>query len=391
MELNGASERLPVVIRAMGGRDLPGMVRLRGGVRLDLPETQLTGYTPLIGLVQGRWNPLRSYRVRTYVAVVNAELTAFIQARERSPQQRHKWDVVFLGTGKATAVASGERRSELWTALLDYTTTAASRRGVQRLFARLPVGSEAAAAFRDAGYVRYGEETIYLLHGHRAVHGRRGLVEDRDEEIPPDGPGDDFAIRPQAHADTWAVHQLYTLTAPKASQYAEALTSHRWELPGRAALRRHGLPRETGFVVERGHEIAIYCRVGRRGNRARLEFVFDPAARDWLAPAIEAVLHWLAPGPGDRVYCAVREFQEELGSALLDHGFTVAGVQEALVRYTTVSARSLAVGLSRRAARGRRLVGVPAGSLRRQPVASARGEAREWRGEPRRTLGDRGT
>jgi hypothetical protein len=62
----------------------------------------------------------------------------------------------------------------------------------------------------------------------------------------------------------------------------------------------------------------------------------------------------------------VREFQRELGGALEAHGFVAVGVQDLLVRYTTVTARAPALRLVRRPMRERRLVGIPAqGSLRR--------------------------
>lgn len=360
---------MPVVIRPMGGRDLAGLIRLRGGgTRLDQPDTQIGGYTPLIGLTQGNWNPLRSYRVRTYVASVARAPVAFIQARERSSQQRHKWDIVYLGTASGTAAATAERRIDLWTALLDYTTVAAGRRGVQRLYAKLPGSGDVADAFRAAGYVRYGEEAIYLLHGHREGRSHRENHLHTHNESPLHSTSEEFVSRAQAPADTWALHQLYTLTAPKATQYAEAHTSHRWELSQATLLRGRGLPRESGLVVEREHEIVLYCRIGQQGNRTRLEFVFEPNARDWLAPALDVVLQRLAPGAGERVYCVVREFQEELGATLVEHGFTLAGVQETLVRYTTVSVHAPALGFAGRPSRERRLVGVPAGSLHRQPL-----------------------
>jgi hypothetical protein len=366
MALNGQSanggERLPVVIRAMGLRDVPGLLRMRGsGVRLALPESQVSGFTPLRGVVQGRWNPLRGERVRTYVARANQEPVAFLQARERAPRQRHKWDILYVGASRGEAGATPERRAELWTALLDYTTAAAGRRGVQRLYAKIPERSELAEAFRSAGYVRYGEETLYLLYGHQATKSDAS----QEAELP----------RPQVPGDTWALHQLYTLTAPKPVQYAEALTSYRWELPGQSFFPLGSRPRESGLIVEHAghdHEIAIYCRVGQLGRRAWLEFVFEPDARDQLEPTIGAVLRSLAPGPGERIYCAVREFQHELGGTLEEHGFEVAGVQDLLVRYTTVTARATALRLVRRPLRERRLVGIPAqGSLQREGTGRA--------------------
>jgi hypothetical protein len=51
---------------------------------------------------------------------------------------------------------------------------------------------------------------------------------------------------------------------------------------------------------------------------------------------------------------------------LQDCGFAAKEVQDVLVRYTVVSARTPALAAVERSVRERRLVGVPAGSLRRQ-------------------------
>jgi hypothetical protein len=346
------SGRLPVTIRAMGGRDLPGLLQMRrGGARLDLPDALVCDYTPLTGLVRGRWNPLRGARIRTYVAATNRAPLGFVQVRERATDARNKWDLLYLGAARASAVSGAGRRVDLWTALLDYVTVAAGRRGIQRLYAKVPGEGEAAEAFHSSGYTRYGEETLFLLE----------RQPEHDE-----GDAEPLAIRPQAPGDTWALHRLYTLTAPKGAQFAEAYTSQHWELPRRRAIFAQGGPREAGFVVERGHEIAIYCRVARQGNRARLEFVYEAAARELLPQTLRAIVRWLDPGPGERLYCTAREFQAELARALQDCGFAAKEVQDVLVRYTVVSARTPALAAVKRSARERRLVGVPAGSLRRQ-------------------------
>jgi hypothetical protein len=357
-------ERLPVVIRALRGRDVPSLLRMRQDtVRLDLPEAQVRGYTPMRGVAESRWFALGHGRVRTYVACVDGQPSAFVQVRERSSRQRHKWDILHLGAALPD-VAARPRRTDLWTPLLDYTTAAAGRRGVQRLYAKLPVQLEVAEAFRAAGYVRYGQETVYLLQG-RADLAATGAQE-----------GLAVLPRPQAPDDTWAVHQLYTLTAPKPAQHAEAYTSHNWELPQRWPLLSRGTPREWGFIVERGHELAIYCRVGRQGKRSRLEFMFEPAARDMLPVLLDALLRWLAPGPGERLYCTMHEYQAELDPVLTARGFAPVGLQDLLVRYTTVSARATAPLTLARPAREGRLVGVPAQpQLRWHPEALAVVEA----------------
>jgi len=333
-------------IRAMGAADLLGLLRMRrGGVRLNLPDALVSGYTPLTGIARGRWNPLRSGRVRTYIAAEGRMPSAFIQVRERLAEQRHKWDVLYLGATRRPRADYSARRGDLWVALLDHTAAAAGRRGVQRLFARVG-GGEAAAAFHTAGYSRYSEETIYSLL--------------TPGDLPP--PLDDLPLREQEAGDTWALHQLYTLTAPKGVQYAEAHTSHRWDLPHARSVAMRGGTREWGFVVERGHELAIYCRVARRGGRSRLELLYEPAARELLTPTLTAILRWLVPDSGERIYCTVRDYQTELGSALRDLGFNFLEVQDVLVRYTVVTARAPVAVSRERAARERRLVGVPAGS-----------------------------
>jgi hypothetical protein len=354
----GGQESNGATIRAMGAADLLGLLRMRrGGARLNLPDALVSGYTPLTGIARGRWNPLRSGRVRTYIAAEGRMPRAFIQVRERLAEQRHKWDVLYLGATRTPQADYSARRGELWVALLDHATAAAGRRGVQRLFARVGGGGEAAAAFHTAGYSRYSEETIYSLLTPGALPALT----------------DDLPLRAQEPGDTWALHRLYTLTAPKGVQYAEAHTSHHWEVPHSRSAAMHGGTREWGFVTERGHELAIYCRVARRGGRSRLELLYEPAARELLIPTLTAILRWLAPDPGERVYCTVRDYQTELGSALRDLGFSFLEVQDVLVRYTVVTARAPVAAARERAARERRLVGVPAGSLRWHGFATGDG------------------
>ena len=226
-----------------------------------------------------------------------------------------------------------------------------------------------AAAFHTAGYSRYSEETIYSLL--------------TPVDLPE--PLADLPLREQEQGDTWALHQLYTLTAPKGVQYAEAHTSHRWDVPHSPSAAMRGGTREWGFVVERGHELAIYCRVARRGDRSRLEFLYEPAARELLPSTLTAILRWLAPDPGERIYCTVRDYQTELGSALRDLGFSFLEVQDVLVRYTVVAARTPVAVSRERTARERRLVGVPAGSLRWHGFATGGGShdavVKDQRGE----------
>lgn len=341
--MNRRGERITVAVRAVTPRDLPGLLRMsHQGLSLDAPDTLLLAYTPLRGLAQTRWLPFRRQSVRTYVAHCPQAPCAFVQVRDRAAP--YKWDILYLGALARGLAALESGRGELWTALLDYATVAAGRRGVHRLYAKLPrdATTVAAEAFRAAGYARYGEETLYVLHGGTPV-------------ATPPGDDDAVALRLQSAADTWALHQLYTWTTPKPVQYAEAYTSYRWELPKWRWGRRG--PREWGLLVNQGQELVAYCRVRRFGKRSRLEVLFQPRARAALGPALGAVLRWLTPAAGEQIYCAVQEHQQELGSLLTTYGFVPLGTQELLVRYTTVPV--LARTGEPRPARERIQVGVP--------------------------------
>lgn len=296
------------------------------GISLDAPDSVIDGFTPLWGLLQAPQLLYRRRVTRTYVARCSMRPCAFLQVRDSA--RPAKWDVVFLGATEGARAGGMADRSELWTALLDFATAAAGRRGVPRLYAKLPLTADDAAerAMREAGYVSYGAETIYEFRGGTRVAERNG-----------DGDGVAL-IRPQTTEDTWAVHQLYTWTEPKPAQYAEAYTSQRWDLPRATFTRRQ--PNVYGVVIDRMSDIVGYCRVTRRGKRSRIDVLVQPESRELLGRAIDAALRWLRPTPDQRVYCALRAHQQELSSVLAERGFHERGTHALLVRYTVVSVRA---------------------------------------------------
>ena len=58
----------------------------------------------------------------------------------------------------------------MWSALLDAMTRTAGRRRATRLFARVPDNADAMIALRDAGYITYGREMLYVAPYHKTAH-----------------------------------------------------------------------------------------------------------------------------------------------------------------------------------------------------------------------------
>lgn len=327
--MTSPDRRVPVAIRPLALRDVRGLLAMaRGGVTLNAPDSVVEDFAPLRELL--RVSPLlyRRQLTRTYVARCASAPCALLQVRDHGWPA--KWDIVYLGAAEGMCATETQGRAELWTALLEYTTGAAGRRSVPRLYAKLPAITDEAAkrAFQDAGYVPYGVETIYELRGGTPF--ANGLADD----------GEATQVRPQLAEDTWAVHQLYTLTEPKPAQYAEAYTSQRWDLARQRFSRQRS--KVHGVVIDRSPDLVGYCRVTKHGKHSRIDLLVQPQARELLGGAIDAALRWLRPAHDERVYCTLREHQQDLHAILGARGFRPRGTQHLLIRYTVVSIRATA-------------------------------------------------
>lgn len=309
-------QRHPYSIRPVHWADLPAMRHLRGETaRLDMPEGIIRGLRPVRTALRGIIPRLGN--VWTYVLIKEGEPHAFAQAQPR--RDSHTWDVVYLAYGRKDRIGSAEARDAMWSALLDAITRTAGRRRATRLFARVPDNADAMIALRDAGYITYGREMLYVMPYHKTV--RNG--------------GEEPALRRQQGGETWAIHQLYTLTTPKAMQFAEARTSSYWDLPRRSAPR-------AAYWIGEAHEVTAYARTLSGEHTHLIDVLFRPETRERLPAFIESVLAALQAGEGDLVYVRTLGHQAELGGILESLGFSVLIRQSLLVKYTTISVREAA-------------------------------------------------
>ena len=301
---------LPVTVRPLFLRDVPRLHALDPLYPLNQPETLVVGYGSTRSGVRAV-TPWGRNRRPAFVADAGDRLVGFAEFRSLAFDGR--WTLTALGASVGVYDAD-----PVWEALLPYAVRQAGLNGVKRLYGRIPWEARVSPAFRRLGWHPYATETVFLAHDLASV--ARG-------ELRP---------RRQDRTDTWAVHQLYAACVPREVQDAEALTSHRWDVP---RPRRGGGDAVSGWLFEDDHQLVGYARVLSAGARHAIELLILPERRTLAGAVIDGVLAALGARGVRRVYCAVRGYQTELSSPLEERGFLAGFEQELFVRYTTATVR----------------------------------------------------
>lgn len=193
-----------------------------------------------------------------------------------------------------------------------YAIRAAGVAGAKRLHAVSPLAGSAFEALRQAGFSVYAYQTSLLAQG---LHpGQTGTV----------------PLREQEPSDAWSIHHLYHLATPRPVQYAEAFTSNHWDAGRRAGSRIRG------FLVEREHEVAAYCRITSRGHRHVMDVLTLPGEAAILDDLVPAALARVVTGERDTVWVSIPDYHSEYVAHLERLGFQPDGRQARMVRYTAV-------------------------------------------------------
>ncbi len=309
-EADTSSSPLSLVVRSARLKDIIPVLRVPTVLRLNQPEINLAPYRPGRSAASHllRW---RQHRPRVFIASAGDRLVGFAHWQPVLPDRR--WQLIALGS--ATGVYDA---APVWEELIRHATTAAGLRGVKRLYARVPIGSPAVESVRRVGFAAYASETVFLA---QQLHSVPGVM----------------PLRLQEQTDTWAIHQLYSSAVPKQVQFAEAWTSHRWDVrlgsgPGNMVTR--------GWLAEDGHQLLGCVRVSSHGATHVMELIFAPDHHQIIPDLLDGVIARLrALTRVGRVYCALRGYQAEAVSALAERGFDPVLEQDLHVKYTTATAR----------------------------------------------------
>jgi hypothetical protein len=302
----------PLTVRGLRARDLPGVRQATTVLRLHQPEINVHPYSPLRAAM-GSLAPGRRDKSRFFVACADGRLVGFTHFQPALPDNR--WQLIAAGysTGVYDAVP-------IWEEILEEAIVAAGLRGVKRLYAKAPRNWPIAEALRAVGFAAYTTETVYLAQRVKL------------------GPAIE-PVRQQNQADTWAIHQLYNAAVPREVQYAEAYTSHRWDVRGRSD-RLTGLM-VRGWLIEDGHHVLGYARVLSNGSTHIMELLSHPERRDVIEPLLDGVLNRVARGGHAReLYAVIRGYQSEIGALLEQRGFAPVVEQDLHLKYTTATVRA---------------------------------------------------
>ena len=299
-----------IAVRSVHLGDVRALRGMTTVLALNQPDLNFDGYNP-IKVAIAALTPGRKLKPRVFVAIAGDRVVGFAHFQPLSPDQR--WQLI--GIGSATGVYEA---TPVWESLIAQSVVAAGLSSVKRLYARAPVGSAAAESLAAVGFSPYATEYV--------------LVARPPLDTKP------IAMRAQEQTDTWAIHQLYNAAVPRQVQFAEAFTSHRWDL--RAQPEGQSGISSAGWLIEERHHVIGYVRIRSKGATHAIELIYSPERADILDDLIQGAMSKIKlSGRKDRVYCATRGYQEEAASALERHGFTLALEQELHVKYTTANVR----------------------------------------------------
>lgn len=289
--------------------DAPQLMRMPGKLRLDVPDSLLSGHGEFVDL-QAVLPIVRRDRP-VFVAAADGQCVGFVRFSPRNPDDR--W--VATSIAASTGVYSPE---PVWEALLEHGIRAAGLRGVRRLYARVPVGHPLLEAMHRTGWHSYSRETIF-----------------RAERLAPQQRASRL-VRPQELADTWGIHQLYTAAVPRQIQEIDALTSLVWHRDERR--RGHRGIRTSGWLTEEEGLIRAFARYSRGPRAHMVEAVFAPEHRAHFGMVLDTIATQRSRGLP--VYCALRAYMLDASDELTHRGFIEIGEQETLIRYTTATVRA---------------------------------------------------
>jgi len=308
--------QLPIDVRAVKVRDLFSLSTIGERYPLDLPNGECFEIDP-VRIATKQLMPMLRHDRPLLVARSDRGIVAYATFAVIGPDQR--W--VLQGVGSRTGIYEPE---PIWEELFRYAVISAGLDGTKRLFARMPVGTSVLAAARKVGFAPYVSESIWAA-----------------SLVPVTRPG--RYARRQQQADVWSIHQLYMSAVPRQVQYAEAVTSHSWDLnaqqlPNGASCR--------GWLVEDGHMVCAYARVISYPRAHTIEFLVDPDHREVLGDLLSTVFAELGRLSARRIYVTLRGYQGESAAMLEQFGLVPHLEQDVHIKYTTAPVKAPMVTVS---------------------------------------------
>jgi hypothetical protein len=241
----------------------------------------------------------------TWVSVRRQRLQGLVGARQRGGNEA--WEIDYL------IDATRDRRISV--DLLEHAVTEAGKEGAQKLFLRLPGDSDLVEPARNAGFLPYQEETLYV---------RQGAGSD---------PATD--LRPLLPSDSYPLFRLYCQATPEPTRRLEAVTFAEWH----AAQERRWLKNGLQLILERDGQLHATVRAARLPQGLLLDLMLTADATPDALGIVNAACA-AAELASDSVFVLVPEAAEGLARRLEEAGFTP---RQAFVSMMRRTARPLAL------------------------------------------------
>lgn len=239
----------------------------------------------------------------TCISVQGATLRGLVSARRRG--SRAAWEVDCL-------IDAAEDDTGVLLSLLDRLAVDAGKSGAEKLFLRVPAGSDVVQRARAAGFATYLSERLLSAGEKRSQPDAPAAIEGRRAR----------------RADAYPLFQLYNRWTPEPVRRLEAATFREWT----AARERLASRAARHDVIDRGERLAGSLRTATDGELGRFDVMADPAAPELLDGLIDAALERLGRQP--RLFTLVPEFAPGWRERLEQRGFVAEGEFIVLARRT---------------------------------------------------------
>lgn len=313
-ERSAYGARFVGLIRALRPTDLPAFLKFRARAPVNEALLGPAERASALSLREflGRSLALNPRR-ETWVHVEQGQLYGLVAGRARFGTD--VWDIDHL---MVTPAVDDDRVCQR---LLSHLCEAAVEEGVHKVFLRLPLDSPWLQPARQAGFLQYTTEHVFVLPALDAV-------------AKPSVPG----LRPRRPADHQPLFQLYSSSVPGQVRQVEALTLQEWRwtdnwgFTSMASLRGAMGRRRRDFVLQADDRLSGWVQVDL-GHRT-IEILVDP---DAAAPIDELLARGLAElPPGRPAAFAMRDYQGELRGSVEQRGFRPIESQALLAQMLTV-------------------------------------------------------
>lgn len=301
-----------VEVRRARASDVVVLPRFTNAYDLNFPETPETEIQPMRAVLKGVF-PLTRDDHPTFVASTADEHRLLGTAHFHAVGPDQRWMATCIRTNPGVY-----EDDPIVIGLLHHAIQDAGLHGVKRIYAKADIDSSIRGPLRTMGFAPYMTETIFAAP-HVPVLSSGG------------------SVRTLEQTDVWAIHQLYIHTTPRDVQYAEAFTSHNWDV---ATVHRDRGHQCRAWCIIRDFVAVAYARVVSHRDAHVVDFMVAPESRSLLPDLLAEVFRQLSPMSTRRVYVSVRGYQREVIPLLEHYGFGIQLQQELSVRYTTASVRS---------------------------------------------------